>query len=437
MIVKGTGFDFALMYLAARQPEHDAGAADRVPRAGDPAAHVDDRGRRRDRDHRRRQLRDAGLDRPAAARRARRHRLRGAGGDQRRRTSSRRPGKTENEFVAYTITLQSTLQTPEAFGALPLKSRGRRGGAPARRGARRARLRGAATRSSPSTASPAPSSASSRRPAANPLDTAAAVVDELPAINATLPQGMEIELVYDSTETISASIEEVFKTIAEAVAIVVLVILLFLGSFRSVLMPIVTIPLSLIGVCALLLALGYSINLLSLLAMVLAIGLVVDDAIVVVENIHRHIEEGLTPMDAAILGMKEITGPVVAMTLTLAAVLVAARLHRRADRRAVPRVRLHARRRGDHLRHRRADDHPDDGGAAAEGRRAGPLPAHRRPQLRPGRQLVRAAGVELARLPPGDAADGGRAGRRHRLHVHSTPRPSSRRRRTRARSSPS
>ncbi len=112
-----------------------------------------------------------------------------------------------------------------------------------------------------------------------------------------------------------------FKTIAEAVAIVVIVILLFLGSFRSVLMPIVTIPLSLIGVCGLLIAAGFSLNLLTLLAMVLAIGLVVDDAIVVVENIHRHIEEGLTPMDAAITGMKEITGPVIAMTLTLAAVL--------------------------------------------------------------------------------------------------------------------
>ena len=100
----------------------------------------------------------------------------------------------------------------------------------------------------------------------------------------------------------------------------VLVILLFLGSFRSVLMPIVTIPLSLIGVCAMLLALGYSINLLTLLAMVLAIGLVVDDAIVVVENIHRHIEEGYSPIGAAIHGMKEIPGPIVAMTLTLAAV---------------------------------------------------------------------------------------------------------------------
>src|SRR5690606_4451283 len=102
--------------------------------------------------------------------------------------------------------------------------------------------------------------------------------------------------------------------------IVIAIILLFLGSFRSVLMPIVTIPLSLIGVCFVLLVLGYSINLLSLLAMVLAIGLVVDDAIVVVENIHRHIEDGLTPMNAAFVGMKESTGPVVAMTITLAAV---------------------------------------------------------------------------------------------------------------------
>ncbi len=120
------------------------------------------------------------------------------------------------------------------------------------------------------------------------------MLTELPNIQATLPDGMTIQNVYNATETISASIDEVFKTIAEAVAIVVVVILLFLGSFRSVLMPVVTIPLSLIGVCFFLFVAGYSINLLSLLAMVLAIGLVVDDAIVVVENIHRHIEEGMT-----------------------------------------------------------------------------------------------------------------------------------------------
>ena len=97
-------------------------------------------------------------------------------------------------------------------------------------------------------------------------------------------------------------------------------IFLFLGSLRTVLIPVVTIPLSLIGVCFVLYAFGYSLNTLTLLAMVLAIGLVVDDAIVVVENIHRHIEDGMKPMDAAITGMREITGAVVAMTITLAAV---------------------------------------------------------------------------------------------------------------------
>ncbi|WP_292633727.1 efflux RND transporter permease subunit, partial [Mesorhizobium sp.] len=128
-------------------------------------------------------------------------------------------------------------------------------------------------------------------------------------------------VVYDATGQISASIEEVFKTIGEAVAIVIVVILLFLGSFRSVMMPIVTIPLSLIGVCFILFAVGYSINLLSLLAMVLAIGLVVDDAIVVVENIHRHMEEDhMSPMQAAFNGMREIATAIVAMTITLAAV---------------------------------------------------------------------------------------------------------------------
>ena len=221
-----------------------------------------------------------------------------------------------------------------------------------------------------------------------------------------------------------------FKTIAEAVAIVVVVILLFLGSFRSVLMPVVTIPLSLIGVCSILLALGYSINLLSLLAMVLAIGLVVDDAIVVVENIHRHIEEGLTPLDAAIVGMKEITGPVIAMTLTLAAVLAPLGFTGGLTGALFREFAFTLAGRGDHLRRRRADHHPDDGGAAAEVRPWQPLPAHRRPHLRPGRQLVRAAGVELARLPPGDAPDGAGAGRRHRLHVHPAPPPSSRPRRT-------
>ena len=229
------------------------------------------------------------------------------------------PGKTRNEYVAYSITMETTLQTPDAFGALPVKAQGDEV----------VRLRDVAEIELAAENSdtivnfngePGTFLGIFPTPGANPLDTAQAVIDELPAIRASLPDGMTLSLVYDATESISASIEEVFKTIGEAVIIVIVIILLFLGSFRSVLMPIVTIPLSLIGVCFILFVLGYSINLLSLLAMVLAIGLVVDDAIVVVENIHRHIEDGLSPKQAAFVGMQEITGPVIAMTITLAAV---------------------------------------------------------------------------------------------------------------------
>src|SRR5207244_12173408 len=115
-------------------------------------------------------------------------------------------------------------------------------------------------------------------------------------------------------------IDEVEKTLGQAVLIVVVVIFLFLASFRSVVIPVVTIPLSLIGVCSLMLVAGFSFNLLTLLAFVLAIGLVVDDAIVVVENIHRHIEEGMTPFQSALRGAREIAAPVITMTLTLACV---------------------------------------------------------------------------------------------------------------------
>ncbi|MEI2386734.1 efflux RND transporter permease subunit [Breoghania sp. JC706] len=229
------------------------------------------------------------------------------------------PGKTENEYVAFTVETQTTLQTPEAFGALPLRSDGDEV----------VRLRDVATVKLGSETTDVRVSFNGKKgifigimptPSANPLDTAEAVRAELPRLERNLPEGMTMTVVYDSTKFISASIEEVFKTIGEAVVIVVLVILLFLGSFRAILVPIVTIPLSLVGVCFFLWAVDYSLNTLTLLAMVLAIGLVVDDAIVVVENIHRHLEEGLKPMQAAIVGMKEIFGPVVAMTITLAAV---------------------------------------------------------------------------------------------------------------------
>jgi multidrug efflux pump len=146
------------------------------------------------------------------------------------------------------------------------------------------------------------------------------VRDAMPGIERMLPSGLEADIAYDATEFINASIWEVGKTLLEAGLIVIVVIFLFLGNIRSTIIPVVTIPLSLIGVALVLVALGYSINLLTLLALVLAIGLVVDDAIVVVENIHRHIEEGMKPFDAAIKGAREITGPVIAMTVTLAAV---------------------------------------------------------------------------------------------------------------------
>ncbi|MFN3311235.1 MAG: efflux RND transporter permease subunit, partial [Thermomonas sp.] len=135
-----------------------------------------------------------------------------------------------------------------------------------------------------------------------------------------LPQGITATIPYDSTEAINDAINEVIHTIVEALVIVIVVIYLFLGSLRSVLIPAVTIPLSLVGGLFLMLVLGFSINLLTLLAMVLAIGIVVDDAIIVLENIHRHIEEGMTPFDAAIRGARELAWPVVAMTTTLVAV---------------------------------------------------------------------------------------------------------------------
>ncbi|WP_298364403.1 multidrug efflux RND transporter permease subunit [Azospirillum sp.] len=157
-------------------------------------------------------------------------------------------------------------------------------------------------------------------PTGNPLNIVAAIQKMVPELRRNLPPNMTMEIVYDSTRFIQSSIDEVVKTLVEAVAIVIVVIFLFLGSFRSVLIPIVTIPLSIIGACTFMLAMGFSINLLTLLAMVLAIGLVVDDAIVVVENVHRHLEEGKSPVVSAIIGAREIIGPVISMTITLAAV---------------------------------------------------------------------------------------------------------------------
>ncbi|WP_338859415.1 MexW/MexI family multidrug efflux RND transporter permease subunit [Serratia marcescens] len=157
-------------------------------------------------------------------------------------------------------------------------------------------------------------------PTGNPLVIVDGIRHLMPAIDKMQPPGVKMALAFETARFIQASIDEVVHTLLEALAIVVAVIYLCLGSLRTVLIPVVTIPLSILGAAGLMLAFGFSVNLLTLLAMVLAIGLVVDDAIVVVENVHRHIEEGKTPLAAAMIGAREVAGPVIAMTLTLAAV---------------------------------------------------------------------------------------------------------------------
>ncbi|HVB49575.1 MAG TPA: efflux RND transporter permease subunit, partial [Burkholderiales bacterium] len=159
-------------------------------------------------------------------------------------------------------------------------------------------------------------------PAANLLDVIKRVRDVFPSIQAQLPQGLHGRIVYDSTKFVNSSINEVIHTLLEALVIVTLVVFAFLGSLRSVLIPTVAIPLSLIGTFTVMLMFGFSINLLTLLALVLAIGLVVDDAIIVVENVNRHLEQGMQPMQAAFVAARELGAPIVAMTVVLIAVYV-------------------------------------------------------------------------------------------------------------------
>ncbi|WP_394753473.1 efflux RND transporter permease subunit [Crenothrix sp.] len=159
-------------------------------------------------------------------------------------------------------------------------------------------------------------------PSANLLEVIGRVRDVFPDVQAQLPEGIHGEIVYDSTKFVDSSIHEVIHTLLEALVIVALVVFAFLGAPRSVLIPVIAIPLSLIGTFILMLALGFSINLLTLLALVLAIGLVVDDAIIIVENVNRHLEEGMQPIPAALLAAQELTGPIIAMTIVLVAVYV-------------------------------------------------------------------------------------------------------------------
>ncbi len=159
-------------------------------------------------------------------------------------------------------------------------------------------------------------------PAANLLDVIKGVYRVLPDIQSQLPQGLVAQVIYDSTEFVNSSINEVVRSLVESVVIVILVVFAFLGSLRSVLIPAIAIPVSLIGTFMMMLLFGFTINLLTLLALVLAIGLVVDDAIIVVENVNRHLDEGMKPLAAAIQAARELGGPIIAMTVVLIAVYV-------------------------------------------------------------------------------------------------------------------
>ncbi len=159
-------------------------------------------------------------------------------------------------------------------------------------------------------------------PDANVLEVVERVRRAWPPIVAQMPAGLEGKIVYDATEFINASIDEVVSTLVETLVIVTVVIFLFLGTFRSVAIPVIAMPLSLIGTFFIMLVLGYSVNLLTLLALVLAIGLVVDDAIIVVENVDRHIKDGMAPLDAALVAARELAGPIIAISVVLVAVYV-------------------------------------------------------------------------------------------------------------------
>ena len=228
-------------------------------------------------------------------------------------------GRVESREREFTVLSETDLRTPEQFSAIIIKQSAgylvRLGDiARVEIGADSGRFR---ARYNGKSAVPL---GIVKQAVANPLEISKALQKMLPEITRTLPAGMKVEIAYDSTVFIQKSIDEVYKTVAEAVLLVVLVIFLFLRSWRAVLIPIVTIPVSLIGAFALMYLFGFTINTLSLLAMVLAIGLVVDDAIVMLENIFRHVEEGMPPFEAALKGSKEIGFAIVAMTLTLTAV---------------------------------------------------------------------------------------------------------------------
>ncbi len=228
-------------------------------------------------------------------------------------------GQTKGELVQINLTADTDLRSPEEFKRLAIRAEN---GAVIRLGdiadvALGAEDYGAEVRFTGKTAVfigvwPLPN--------ANSIEVIKLVREEMEAIQQTLPTGMEGKVAYDATEYIDSAIHEVLKTLGDTLLIVVVIIFLFIGSFRAVAIPVIAIPLSLIGAVFLMQVFGFTVNLLTLLAVVLSVGLVVDDAIVVVENVERHLSQGESPLNAAILGARELVGPLVAMTVTLAAV---------------------------------------------------------------------------------------------------------------------
>src|SRR5258706_6904375 len=227
-------------------------------------------------------------------------------------------GRIESNQREFSVLAQTDLQTPEEFDAIVIRDVA---GYPVRvRDGGRAQVAPVAERViARFMGNPAVSMGVIKQAVANPLELSQAVRKEVDEVHKTLPD-MKVEVVYDSSRFIEESIRAVFRTIVEAIVLVALVIFLFLRNLRATVIPLVTIPVSLVGAFTFMYLFAFSVNTLTLLAMVLAIGLVVDDAIVVLENIFRHIEGGMSRLDAALVGAREIAFAVIAMTITLAAV---------------------------------------------------------------------------------------------------------------------
>ncbi len=192
-------------------------------------------------------------------------------------------------------------------------------------------------------------------PGSNALDTANGVYAKMKELKTRFPDGLDYQIVYDTTPFIRESVNEVFNTLRDAVILVAIVVLVFLQDWRAMILPMIDVPVSLIGTFAVMAAMGFTLNNLTLFGLVLAIGIVVDDAIVVLENIERLIATGLDARTATIKAMEEITGPVLAITLVLSVGVHPVLLPRRHQRPVLPPVRRDHRRLDDHLGHQRPD----------------------------------------------------------------------------------